>query len=218
MTPCLPKAFVSPWRTWWIRAVPGAFPERKMDTSSLFVSTGLSGTGSALQGRRNMRCAGAGSPFGMDSQRDDSWSQEKSLRFSLASSARLSLFPAGISKSFKAEGAAYLGCSSHLEYHRKCVSLICKINFCSLLNNSESLLCSKEIMLPHMFWGIWGSVQAEEVCPLDPLFYSCISWIKLSCSVWGKLGLVSLAIMQTIYKWERIWQFCYQYWGWGFAL
>lgn len=86
---------------WWIRAVPGAFPEREMDISSLFVSTGLSGTGSALPGGRSMRCAGAGSASGMDSQ----WSREKSLRFSLASSARLSLFPAGISKSFKAKGA-----------------------------------------------------------------------------------------------------------------
>lgn len=169
MTPCLPKAFVSLWRTWWIRAVPGAFPERKMDTSSLFVSTGLNGTGPALRGRRNMRCAGAGSPFGMDSQRGDSWSQEKWLWFSLASSARLSLFPAGISKSFKAEGAAYLSCSSHLEYHRKCVSLICKINFYSLLNNSEGLLCSKEIMLPHITAHVlrnlgqcsgWGSLSS----------------------------------------------------------
>lgn len=130
MTPCLPKASVSLWRMWWIRAVPGAFPERKMDISSLFISMGLSGTGSALHGRRNTGCAGAGSPFGMG-QRDHSWSQEKSLWISLASSARLSLFPAGISKSFKAkwaEWAAYLGCSSHLEYCRKCVSLICKIS------------------------------------------------------------------------------------------
>lgn len=54
---------------WWIRAVPGAFPERKMDISSLFISMGLSGTGSALHGRRNTGCAGAGSPFGMG-QRD----------------------------------------------------------------------------------------------------------------------------------------------------
>lgn len=48
-----------------------------------------------------MRCAGAGSPFGMG-QRGDSWSQEKSLWISPAkeksakSSAQLSLFPAEI--------------------------------------------------------------------------------------------------------------------------
>lgn len=38
MTPCLPRASGSLWRMWWTRAVPGAFPERKMDISSLLLA------------------------------------------------------------------------------------------------------------------------------------------------------------------------------------
>lgn len=159
MTRCLLRVFVNLWKMWWIRAVLGVFQERKMNVFCLLL----------VQQWLKQHLLGMGGK---------TWCvlELAVLKFAfLLAMAKLVLFfwllqqcfvhfhqeLVNLSKQKELyEPYAPSGnCSPGITVARKCISMICKVNFCSLLS---TLFHSKAIVLPYIIAYIvrsllWGA-------------------------------------------------------------